>query len=188
MSCSRSTASTESAAICLRASRCRWVAACPAREDTAVAPRAPFQPITRLWQLERLSAKHGPLFERCPPKAKVTRSIVSGASTTLMRDLDCLPTIKSKVHHRHTKKTLTTQAHEGGPRSPSMRFARDDEIGGRRRQLCNVIRLIGSNRGRATISNCYSKSRLEQPLNVGTNGIQLGNRQISALFSKAVPT
>jgi hypothetical protein len=42
----------------------------------------------------------------------------------LTRDLDCLPTIKSKAHHRLTKKTLTTQAQEGRPRSPSMRFAR----------------------------------------------------------------
>ena len=74
MSCPRSTASTESAAICLRASGCRWVAACPAREDAAIAPRSPFQPITRLWQFEGLSVKHGPLFEPCPPKAKVTRS------------------------------------------------------------------------------------------------------------------
>jgi hypothetical protein len=46
-----------------------------------------------------------------------------------MRDLDCLPTIKSKAHHRLTKKTLTTQAHEGRPRSPSIRFARHDQIG-----------------------------------------------------------
>ena len=45
-----------------------------AREDAAVAPRPPFQPITRLWQFEGLSVKHGPLFEPCPPKAKVTRS------------------------------------------------------------------------------------------------------------------
>jgi hypothetical protein len=37
---------------------------------------------------------------------------VSGAPTTLMRDLDCLPTIKSKAHHRLTKKTLTTQAYQ----------------------------------------------------------------------------
>jgi hypothetical protein len=58
--------------------------------------------------------------------------LVSGAPTTLMRDLDCLPTIKSKAHHRLTKKTLTTQANERRPRSPSMRFARHDEIGGRR--------------------------------------------------------
>src|SRR6266849_6549751 len=74
MSCPHSTASTESAAICLRASGCRWVAACPAREDAAVAPRPPFQPITRLWQFEGLSVKHGHLFEPYPPKAKVTRS------------------------------------------------------------------------------------------------------------------
>jgi hypothetical protein len=52
---------------------------CPAsgargrREDAAVVPRPPFQPITRLWQFEGLSVRHGPLFEPCPPKAKVTR-------------------------------------------------------------------------------------------------------------------
>jgi hypothetical protein len=46
-----------------------------------------------------------------------------------MRDLDCLPTIESKAHHRPTKKKLTTQAHERRPRSPSMRFAGHDEIG-----------------------------------------------------------
>jgi len=60
MSCLRSTASTESAAICLRASGWPWVAACQAREDAAVALRSPFQPITRLWQFEGLSVKHGP--------------------------------------------------------------------------------------------------------------------------------
>src|SRR5450755_1073963 len=37
MSCLPSTASTEPAAICLRASGCPWVAACPAREGAAVA-------------------------------------------------------------------------------------------------------------------------------------------------------
>jgi hypothetical protein len=74
-----------------------------------------------------------------------------------MRDFDCLPTIKSKAHHRPTKKTLTTQAHEGRPRSPSMRFARHDEIGGRRHQLCSVIRLIGSNREIGTCKRvCYN--------------------------------
>jgi hypothetical protein len=64
----------EPAAICLRASGCLWFAACPEREDAAIAPRSPFQPITRLWQFEGLSVKQGPLFEPCPPKAKVTRS------------------------------------------------------------------------------------------------------------------
>src|SRR6267142_3713356 len=54
MSCPRSTASMEPAAICWRASGCRWVAACPAREDAAAAPRPPFKPITRLWQFEVL--------------------------------------------------------------------------------------------------------------------------------------
>ena len=81
MSCPRSTTSTESAAICLRASGRRWVIACPAREDTAAAPRSSFQPITRLWQFEGLSAKHGPLFEPCPPKAKVTRSSRVGCAS-----------------------------------------------------------------------------------------------------------
>lgn len=46
MSCPCSTASMETAAICLRASGCRWVAACPAREDAAVAPR-PLEDRTR---------------------------------------------------------------------------------------------------------------------------------------------
>jgi hypothetical protein len=98
--------------------------------------------------------------------------MVSGAPTTLMRDLDCLPTIESKAHHRHTKKTMTTQAHEGWPRSPSMRFARHDEIGGRRRQLCNVIRLIGSNRALATpdpsaLNRCPPKAKVTRSNRVG---------------------
>jgi hypothetical protein len=49
MSCPRSTASTESAAICLCALGWPWVAAWQAREDAAVALCSPFQPITRLW-------------------------------------------------------------------------------------------------------------------------------------------
>ncbi len=77
MSCPRSTASTESAAICLRASGCRWVAACPAREDAAVAPRSPFQPITRL-QFEGLSVKHGPS-NRALRRQRPHVRIVSGA-------------------------------------------------------------------------------------------------------------
>ena len=60
MSCHRSTASTESAAICLRALGWPWVAACQAREVAAVALRSPFQPITRFWQFKGLSVKHGP--------------------------------------------------------------------------------------------------------------------------------
>ena len=56
----RSTASTESAATCLRALGWPWVAAWQAPEDAAVALRSPFQPITRLWQFEGLSVKHGP--------------------------------------------------------------------------------------------------------------------------------
>src|SRR6478736_3856550 len=55
MSCPRSTASTESAAIFLRASGGRRVAACPAREGAAVALHSPFQPTTCLWQFEGLS-------------------------------------------------------------------------------------------------------------------------------------
>ncbi len=51
--------------------------------------------------------------------------------------------------------------------SPPTRVAHHDEIGGRRDPLHNAIDLIGSNRGHATISNCYSKQRLEQPPNVG---------------------
>ena len=54
MSCPRSTASMESAAICLRALGWPWVAACQAREDAAVKLRSPFQPVTRLWQFEVL--------------------------------------------------------------------------------------------------------------------------------------
>jgi len=61
----------EPAAICLRASGCPWFAACAEREDAAIAPRSPFQPITRLWQFEGLSVKQGPLFGPCPPKACV---------------------------------------------------------------------------------------------------------------------
>src|SRR6202043_3093484 len=86
MSCPRSTASTESAAICSRASGCRCVAACPAREDAAVGPRSPFEPITRLWQFEGLSVKHGPLFEPCPPKARVKPA---GAKSEEERVLYC---------------------------------------------------------------------------------------------------
>jgi hypothetical protein len=49
---------------------CRWVAACPAREDATVALHSPFQPITCLWQFERLSVKRSPLFEPWPPEGK----------------------------------------------------------------------------------------------------------------------
>jgi hypothetical protein len=45
-----------------------WVAAWQAREDVAVAPRSPFQPITRLWQFEGLSVKRGPS-DRFAPEA-----------------------------------------------------------------------------------------------------------------------
>jgi hypothetical protein len=48
MSCPRSTASMESAAICLRALGWSWVAAWQTREDAAVALPSHFQPITRL--------------------------------------------------------------------------------------------------------------------------------------------
>jgi len=44
----------------LRALGWPWVAAWQAPEDAAVALRSPFQPITRLWQFEGLSVKHGP--------------------------------------------------------------------------------------------------------------------------------
>jgi hypothetical protein len=63
MSCPHPTASTVSAAICLRASGCRWVAV---REDAASTPRLPFQPMTRLWEFEGLSVKHGPSFGPVP--------------------------------------------------------------------------------------------------------------------------
>src|SRR5216684_7695998 len=42
-------------------------------------------------------------------------------------------------------------------------------------------RLVGSNRGPATISNCYSRQQLEQPLNVGA-------RRHSAWRSKNIAT
>src|SRR5258708_35232459 len=60
MSCPRSAVSTASAAISLRGLGWPWVAACQAREDTAVALRSPFQPITCLWHFEGFLIKHGP--------------------------------------------------------------------------------------------------------------------------------
>jgi hypothetical protein len=96
MSCLRSTASTESAVICLRASGCRWVIACPAREDAAVAPRSSFQPITCLRQFEGLSIKHGPLFEPCPPRAKVTRSNRVGCARASLSQ-SALVCVKAKL-------------------------------------------------------------------------------------------
>ena len=47
---------------------------------------------------------------------------------------------------------------------------------------------VGSNPGHATISNCYSKRRLEQRLNVGGRRYSVGNLRIFAMFSTAVPT
>src|SRR5216683_2455545 len=99
MSCPRSMASTESAAICLRASGFRPAAACPAREDAAIAPRSPFQPITRLWQFKGLSVKQGPLFEPCPPKAKVTRSDRVGCANKINNLFNREKTLKSETHH-----------------------------------------------------------------------------------------
>jgi len=47
---------------------------------------------------------------------------------------------------------------------------------------------VGSNPGHATISNCYSKRRLEQRLNVGGRRYSAGSFRIFAMFSTAVPT
>src|SRR6266478_3113035 len=52
-------------------------AVCPAREDAAVAPRPPFQSITRLWQFEGLSVKHGPS-DRFAPKAATWLNVSFG--------------------------------------------------------------------------------------------------------------
>src|SRR6266404_2661364 len=88
MSCPRSTASMESAAICLRALGWPWVAACQAREDAAEALRSRFQPITCLWQFEGLSVKHGPS-DRFAPKAATWLNVSFGRSPVELPHTRC---------------------------------------------------------------------------------------------------
>jgi len=69
------------------------------------APCPPFQPITRLWQFEGLSVKHGPLFDPCPPKAKVTRSNRVGcANFSLFYSALCAPGLKLQFSLIRTSK------------------------------------------------------------------------------------
>src|SRR6267378_588094 len=74
MSCLRSTASTESAAICLRALGWPWGHRVSGARGRSGTLRSPFQPITRLWQFEGLSVKHGPS-DRFAPGAVIQELI-----------------------------------------------------------------------------------------------------------------
>src|SRR4030088_1017258 len=88
MSCPRSTASMESAAICLRALGWPWVAACQAREDAAVALRSPFQPITCLWQFEGLSGCWPPSMSYVAPVSACVAHDVNGQRLDVSRSDD----------------------------------------------------------------------------------------------------